>query len=68
MVAARYETGSIVLYHESTLPGNGAALFDVDNKLARALINRLMHHGEALVIQGDSDHMKDTEAFYSTGA
>jgi DNA replication protein DnaC len=29
-------------------------LFDVDNTLATALIDRLMHHGEALVIKGDS--------------
>ena len=34
-------------------------LFDVDNTLATALIDRLMHHGEALVIKGDSYRMKD---------
>ena len=37
-------------------------LFDVDNTLATALIDRLMHHGEALVIKGDSYRMKDTTA------
>ena len=36
-----------------------ATLFDVDNTLATALIDRLMHHGEALVIKGDSYRMKD---------
>jgi DNA replication protein DnaC len=35
-------------------------LFDVDNTLATALIDRLMHHGEALVIKGDSYRMKAT--------
>ena len=35
------------------------ALFDVDNTLATALIDRLMHHGEAFVIKGDSYRMKD---------
>ena len=34
-------------------------LFDADNTLATALIDRLMHHGEAIVIQGDSYRMKD---------
>jgi DNA replication protein DnaC len=33
-------------------------LFDVDNTLATALIDRLMHHGEAIVIQGGSYRMK----------
>ena len=34
-------------------------LFDVDNTLATALIDRLMHHGEALVIKADSYRTKD---------
>jgi hypothetical protein len=37
----------------------GRPLFDVDNTLATALIDRLMHHGEALVIKGDSYRMRD---------
>ena len=36
-------------------------LFDVDNTLATALIDRLMHHGEGIVIQGDSFRMKDKD-------
>ena len=28
--------------------------FDVDNTLATAMIDRLMHHGEAILIEGDS--------------
>ena len=36
-------------------------LFDVDNTLATALIDRLMHHGEALLIKGDSYRMKDKD-------
>jgi IstB-like ATP binding protein len=52
VVAARYETGSIVLTTNRPFRDWGA-LFDVDNTLATALIDRLMHHGEALVIQGD---------------
>ena len=58
VVAARYETGSIVLTTNRTFREWGA-LFDVDNTLATALIDRLMHHGEAIVIKGDSYRMKD---------
>jgi DNA replication protein DnaC len=58
VVAARYEAGSIVLTTNRTFREWGA-LFDVDNTLATALIDRLMHHGEALVIRGDSYRMKD---------
>jgi DNA replication protein DnaC len=39
--------------------GIAHAIFDVDNTLATAMIDRLMHHGEAIVIQGDSYRTKD---------
>ena len=60
VVAARYETGSIVLTTNRAFRDWGT-LFDVDNTLATALIDRLMHHGEALVIKGDSYRMKDKD-------
>jgi DNA replication protein DnaC len=60
VVAARYESGSIVLSTNRPFREWGA-LFDVDNTLATALIDRLMHHGEALVIQGDSYRMRDKD-------
>ena len=34
-------------------------LFNVDNMLATVLIDRLMYHGERIVVQGDSLRMKD---------
>jgi DNA replication protein DnaC len=58
VVAARYEAGSIVLTTNRAFREWGT-LFDVDNTLATALIDRLMHHGEALLIKGDSWRMKD---------
>jgi DNA replication protein DnaC len=58
VVAARYESGSIVLTTNRAFREWGT-LFDVDNTLATALIDRLMHHGEALLIKGDSYRMKD---------
>lgn len=60
VVAARYESGSIVLTTNRPFREWGA-LFDVDNTLATALIDRLMHHGEAIVIQGGSYRMKDKD-------
>src|SRR5271155_5272814 len=58
VVAARYETGSIVLTTNRTFKEWGT-LFDEDNTLATALIDRLMHHGEGIVIEGTSFRMKD---------
>ena len=52
VVAARYETGSIVLSTNRVFKEWGQ-IFDVDNTLATAMIDRLKHHGEAIVIQGD---------------
>ena len=60
VVAARYESGSIVLTTNRAFKEWGK-IFDVDNTLATAMIDRLMHHGEALVIHGDSYRMKDKE-------
>jgi len=61
VVAARYESGSIVLTTNRPFREWGA-LFDMDSTLATALIDRLMHHGEAIVIQGDSYRMKDKDS------
>jgi len=58
VVAARYESGSIVLSTNRAFKDWGH-IFDVDNTLATAMIDRLMHHGEAIVIQGDSYRTKD---------
>jgi DNA replication protein DnaC len=58
VVAARYETGSIVVSTNRAFKDWGH-IFDVDNTLATAMIDRLMHHGEAIVIQGDSYRTKD---------
>ena len=57
VVAARYESGSIVITTNRPFRDWGK-IFDVDNTLATAMIDRLMHHGEALVIQGDSYRTK----------
>ena len=53
VVAARYESGSIVLTTNRKFRDWGK-IFDIDNTLATAMIDRLMHHGEAYVIDGES--------------
>lgn len=58
VVAARYERGSIVISTNRAFRDWGA-IFDKDNTLATAMIDRLMHHGEPIVIQGDSYRTKD---------
>jgi DNA replication protein DnaC len=58
VVAARYEFGSIVITTNRAFRDWGK-IFDVDNTLATAMIDRLMHHGEAVVIHGDSYRLKD---------
>jgi DNA replication protein DnaC len=58
VVAARYESGSIVITTNRPFRDWGR-IFDVDNTLATAMIDRLMHHGEAIAIQGESFRTKD---------
>ncbi len=60
VVAARYESGSIVLTTNRAFRDWGK-IFDLDNTLATAMIDRLMHHGEAILIRGDSYRMKDKD-------
>ncbi len=58
VVAARYESGSVVVSTNRAFRDWGTT-FDVDNTLATAMIDRLMHHGEPIMIQGESYRMKD---------
>ncbi len=70
-MAARYESGAIVLSTNRPFRDWGQTFDvdntlatamidrDVDNTLATAMIDRLMHHGEPILIQGDSYRMKD---------
>ena len=60
VVSARYELGSIVITTNRPFKDWGAIL-DVDPTLASAMIDRLMHHGEAIVIEGRSYRVKDRD-------
>ena len=57
VVAARCESGSIVITTNRPFRDWGR-IFDVEYTLATAMIDRLMHHGEAMVIQGSSFRTK----------
>ena len=65
VIAARYECGSIVITTNRMFRDWGK-IFDVDNTLATAIIDRLMHHGEALVIDGESYRTRDQDDAWST--
>jgi DNA replication protein DnaC len=58
VVAARYERGSTVVSTNRRFREWGKTL-DQDNILATALIDRLMHHGETVVIEGASYRLKN---------
>jgi DNA replication protein DnaC len=60
VVAARYECGSIVITTNRPFRDWGK-IFDVDNTLATAIIDRLMHHGEAILIDGKSFRTGDDD-------
>lgn len=53
VIATRYETGSIVLSTNRVFRDWGTTL-DQDSTVATAMIDRLMHHGEALLIKGET--------------
>ena len=57
-MAARYECGSVVVSTNRAFREWGT-MFDGDNTLATAMIDRLMHHGEPILIRGESYRMKD---------
>jgi DNA replication protein DnaC len=58
VVAARYERGATVVSTNRPFRDWGKT-FDLDNTLATALIDRLMHHGEPVTIDGKSYRLKD---------
>ncbi len=58
VIAARYEAGSLVITTNRIFKEWGLIL-DADTTLASALIDRLVHHGEALQIKGKSYRLND---------
>jgi DNA replication protein DnaC len=58
VISQRYERGSIVLTTNKPFK-QWATIFNNDGTLASAVLDRLLHHAETVVIEGPSFRMKD---------
>ena len=58
VISGRYEHGSILL--TTNKPFNQwASIFNNDNTLASAVLDRLLHHAQTVIIEGNSYRMKE---------
>jgi len=58
VISQRYEQGSIVLTTNKPFK-QWASIFNNDSTIASAVLDRLLHHAETIVIEGASYRMKD---------
>ena len=58
VISARYERGSILLTTNKPFK-QWATIFNNDNTLASAVLDRLLHHAQTVVIEGPSYRMKN---------
>jgi DNA replication protein DnaC len=58
VISQRYERGSIVLTTNKPFK-QWASIFNNDSTIASAVLDRLLHHAETVVIEGNSYRMKD---------
>jgi ABC-type transport system involved in cytochrome c biogenesis ATPase subunit len=58
VISQRYERGSIILTTNKPFK-QWAAIFNNDSTIASAVLDRLLHHAEIIVIEGSSYRMKD---------
>jgi len=58
LISQRYERGSIVLTTHKAFQ-QWASIFNHDSTLTSAVLDRLLHHAETVVIEGPSYRMKD---------
>ena len=58
VISARYERGSIVLTTNKAFK-DWPAIFNGDSTITSAVLDRLLHHGHTVVIEGSSFRMKD---------
>jgi DNA replication protein DnaC len=58
IVSRRYERGSIVLTTNKVFK-DWPTIFNNDSTLTAAILDRLLHHAETIVIEGNSYRMKD---------
>lgn len=60
VISQRYERGSIVLTTNKPFKQWGS-IFNNDSTLASAVLDRLLHHAETVIIEGGSYRMKDQQ-------
>ena len=58
VISQRYERGSIVLTTNKPFK-QWASIFNNDSTIASAVLDRLLHHADTIVIEGSSYRMKD---------
>jgi DNA replication protein DnaC len=58
VISARYERGSIVLTTNKAFK-DWSSIFNGDSTITSAVLDRLLHHGETVLIEGSSFRMKD---------
>jgi len=58
VISARYERGSIVLTTNKSFK-QWPTIFNGDSTITSAVLDRLLHHGRTIVIEGSSFRMKD---------
>jgi DNA replication protein DnaC len=60
IISTRYEKGSIIITTNRVFK-EWAQIFNNDSTLTSALLDRLLHHTEAAIIEGDSYRMKEVK-------
>lgn len=58
VISQRYERGSIILTTNKPFK-QWASIFNNDSTIASAVLDRLLHHAETVIIEGSSYRMKD---------
>jgi hypothetical protein len=58
VISQRYERGSIVLTSNKAFK-QWATIFNGDSTITSAVLDRLLHHAETVLIEGSSYRMKD---------
>jgi DNA replication protein DnaC len=58
IISQRYERGAIVLTTNKAFK-HWPSIFNNDSTLTSAILDRLLHHAETIVIEGKSYRMKD---------
>ena len=58
VISQRYERGSIVITSNKAFK-QWPAIFNGDSTITSAVLDRLLHHAETIIIEGSSYRMKD---------